>query len=84
MNKPPFCVDCKHRSKLMGTQMCNRTTDLLDITTGKFEVLFVPCYRQREDMHRLFKTVTCGTEGRFFQQNNTVWYNIKKWFSKFK
>ena len=83
MSNPPFCVDCVHRSKLLGSDMCNRTTDKLDIITGRHEVLFMLCNRQREEPHWLLQKETCGEDGRFFQQNTSVWYRIKKWVSSF-
>lgn len=81
MSTPPFCVDCTHRSKLLGSDMCNRITDEFDLTTGNSKVLYRLCSIERMEPRLIIHGVTCGTDGKFFQQNISMWYRIKKWVS---
>ena len=60
--------------------MCNRTTSTLDLTTGKPEVLYKLCRLERSEPFKFTPSETCGTEGRFFQQNTTVKYRFNQWF----
>ena len=71
-------------SKLLGSDMCNRTTDKLDLTTGRPEVLYKLCRIERTEPYLLVPSTTCDTEGKFFEQNTSVWYRIKKWVGSFK
>ena len=83
MSNPPFCVDCTHRSRLLGSDMCNRPSGGLDLTTGKPGALYKLCTLERmwdSDLSGL----QCSPIGRFFQQNTSIWYRIKKWLSSFK
>ena len=84
MSNPPFCVDCTHRSKLLGSAMCNRPTGYVDLTTGSPEFMYKLCSIERMQPYRIQNVVcveTCDLDGKFFQQNNSVWYRIKKWIS---
>lgn len=75
-----FCVNCAYRSKLLGSDMCNRATDTLDLTTGKPEVLYNSCRLERIEPSKFTSGEKCGIEGRFFQQNTTVKYRFNLWF----
>lgn len=75
-----FCVDCTYRSKLLGSDMCNRTTGTLDLTTGKHKVLYNLCSLERREHFKFTSGEKCGIEGRFFQQNTKVKYRFNLWF----
>lgn len=81
MSRLPFCVDCIHRSKLLGSDMCNRPRGGLDLTTGKPGALYKLCTIERMEPYKIFPHITCDKEGKFFHQNTSVWYRIKKWVS---
>ena len=82
MSNPPFCVDCTHRSKLLGSDMCNRPDGTLDLITGKPRVLYRLCTIERAQPFTLIPHITCAVEGKFFEQNTSVWCRIKKWAGK--
>ena len=79
MSNPPFCVDCTHRSKLLGSDMCSRPDGRIDLTTGKPYKLYKLCSIERTEPFTLVPHSTCDVEGKFFEQNTSVWYRIKKW-----
>lgn len=73
-------MDCKYKVR---SGICKRPLEAIDLVKGTPEVNWDYCYAERK-LDRLLDKQMCGPTGRFFQQNTSVWYRIKKWVSSFK
>lgn len=67
----PICKNCKYKSQLMGTAMCNRPTDVISVITGGIDTKYVSCASER--MSRIDK---CGLDGAFFVPS--TWFKVKQ------
>jgi len=75
---PPICKDCKYSSKVLGVLVCSRPTGLLDLTTGKEDLLYRYCGVER--LHdSSFGKLQCGAVGRFYKDGK--WKKVKLFFS---
>jgi hypothetical protein len=74
MNKP-ICNNCKYKSQLMGTAMCNRPSGVVSLISGHQGNEYISCSMERLFEDRLYRE-RCGPSGKFFVPSG--WFKLKQ------